>query len=305
MGIETDALDNLSAASVRRSKGVKVFMSWSGGLSREVARALREWLPIVVQHVEPWMSEEDIGSGARWNEQVAAELEQTDFGIICLTAANLERPWLLFEAGALAKRLDVARVVPLCIDLKPSDVTMPLASFQGRALSHEGMLRLVRDMNAARDQPLLSQQIDQLVTIAWPMLNDRISGALLENPSDDGGRVRRKTEDVMGELVEAVRRMERRMDTLPSEVDRVVNRPVQPQDWAVGEMAQNPLRADDDEILTTEQVAELLGVSVQTIYSWSQTKVPPDRPPHYAIGRHNRYKKSEVLAWFDAHREDV
>ena len=44
-------------------------------------------------------------SGARWNDQVAVELERTNFGIICLTKANQERPWVLFEAGALAKGL--------------------------------------------------------------------------------------------------------------------------------------------------------------------------------------------------------
>jgi hypothetical protein len=50
----------------------------------------------------------------------------------------------------VAKRFVAARVVPLLIDLEPADVTMPLASFQGRPLSEDGMLRLVRDMNSVR-----------------------------------------------------------------------------------------------------------------------------------------------------------
>jgi hypothetical protein len=94
---------------------------------------------MVVQHVEPWMSEEDIPTGTRWNDQVATELERTNFGIICLTRANQERPWLLFEAGALAKSVKVSRVVPLCIDLLPADITGPLATFQAISMNEDGM----------------------------------------------------------------------------------------------------------------------------------------------------------------------
>lgn len=89
-----------------------------------VASALYDWLPTVAQHVEPWMSEEAIESGARWNEEVSNALDQTSFEIICVTSANQHQPWLIFEAGALAKRVgeNTARVVPLCIDLKSTEM---------------------------------------------------------------------------------------------------------------------------------------------------------------------------------------
>lgn len=149
---------------------MRVFISWSREPSRSIAQALREWLPMVVQHVQPWMSAQDIESGARWNDEVAAELERSDFGIICLTWSNQYSPWLLFEAGALAKHLKVARVVPLYIDLRPSEVYGPLAAFQGVSLSEDGMRRLVHDVSAMRKKPMLQGQVDELFNAMWPRL---------------------------------------------------------------------------------------------------------------------------------------
>jgi hypothetical protein len=61
-------------------------------------------------------------------------LQDTDLGIICLTKANQHEPWLMFEAGALAKHLTTARVIPLYIDLGPAQVTGPLEDWQGQSL---------------------------------------------------------------------------------------------------------------------------------------------------------------------------
>ena len=51
------------------------------------------------------MSDTDIEKGARWENEISLRLAESDLGIICLTPDNLEEPWVLFEAGALAKKL--------------------------------------------------------------------------------------------------------------------------------------------------------------------------------------------------------
>jgi hypothetical protein len=90
---------------------MKIFLSWSGEKSRIVASALSQWLPSLVPTTKPWMSEQ-IRAGDRWESELVKELKNTDCGVLCLTAENLQSPWLNFEAGALSKAVDKSRVIP-------------------------------------------------------------------------------------------------------------------------------------------------------------------------------------------------
>lgn len=101
---------------------MKVFISWSGDLSHKVAVILRDWLPSVIQSLESYVSSEDIDKGARWSTDISKELEDSSFGILCITRENLDPPWLNFEAGALSKSVDRSRVSPFLFGVKRSDI---------------------------------------------------------------------------------------------------------------------------------------------------------------------------------------
>ena len=69
---------------------MKVFISWSGTLSHKVALALRDWLPSVLQAVEPWLSSDDIAPGAKWFKDISEQLSGVEVGIVCLTSENID-----------------------------------------------------------------------------------------------------------------------------------------------------------------------------------------------------------------------
>jgi len=84
----------------------------------------------VIQSLEPYVSSEDIDKGTRWSTDIAKELENSSFGILCVTKENLTAPWLTFEAGALSKTMDKAFVSPFLFDIKRSEVDGPILQFQ-------------------------------------------------------------------------------------------------------------------------------------------------------------------------------
>jgi TIR domain len=155
---------------------MKIFLSWSGELSHKVALVLRDWLPSVIQFVEPYVSSEDIDKGARWSTDIAAELEASSYGILCVTADNTESPWLNFEAGALSKAIDKARVSPFIVGLKRSEVKAgPILQFQSTIPERNDVLKLLQSINGAGKQPLDSVRLDTIFAVWWPQLESNLA----------------------------------------------------------------------------------------------------------------------------------
>jgi hypothetical protein len=155
----------------------QVFVSWSGERSKLVAVELTRWLPKVLQELkeEVWMSEHDISAGARWNHELAEQLSNTNFGVLCLTPENLGSPWLIFEAGALSKAIKEARVAPFRLDLRDADVGPPLSQFQGVDSDEAGTLRLVTSIHEAINSGLEKQQVYETFRAFWPQLQEKLS----------------------------------------------------------------------------------------------------------------------------------
>jgi len=130
---------------------MRVFLSWSGTRSRQVASTLGPWLRTVLPGITTFMSEGDMQPGDRWSERLQDALSNADHGIVCMTPHNVDSPWLLFEAGAISNK-SRAVLTPLLIDLDPASLPIPLRQFQGVTANRTGLHNLCRVLNSRRGE---------------------------------------------------------------------------------------------------------------------------------------------------------
>jgi len=190
---------------------MKVFISWSGERSQALASALRDWLPLVLHYINPWLSEADVAAGDRWAQEVAKELEASNYGIICVTPENVGAPWVLFEAGALAKSMQGSRVVPLLYGLEFSDITGPLAQFQAKKVERAGVSEVIQSINRAAELEIPETRAKQLFDALWPELENRLEAIPAEPPTEKHVRPQH---EILEELVAGVRGLDGRFRDL-------------------------------------------------------------------------------------------
>jgi ElaB/YqjD/DUF883 family membrane-anchored ribosome-binding protein len=195
---------------LERNDLMKVFISWSGEKSNEIAEAMKKWIKLVIQTVEPFVSSQDVPAGARWSSDIAKELQDTNFGILCVTKDNYQEPWLLFEAGALSKTIDKSYVVPLLFDLETSDLTdSPLLQFQASSFGKEDIRKLIFTLNEASDNTTLDvHDLDEMLDVWYPKLEETlkvISSKTFGDSKESSNNNEQKNEQIMDEILDLTR----------------------------------------------------------------------------------------------------
>jgi hypothetical protein len=199
---------------------MNIFISWSGERSHQVALLFKSWIKGVIQAAKPWVSSEDIASGTRWFAQISDQLDATSQGIICITRENKEKPWILYEAGALSKgQTTSTHVTPLLIDLETQDITGPLAQFNAViAGKEESMRKLVLDLNKRlpSDSIIEEEVLKRVFSAFWPgFLNDLDKVLAITQETAPVVEVR-KEESMIVEILTLVRDLDKRMKSVES-----------------------------------------------------------------------------------------
>jgi hypothetical protein len=184
---------------------MKVFISWSGDTSKAIAEILKGWLPSVIQAVKPYYTPDDITKGSRWNTEVCKELEESKVGLVCMTADNLEAPWIMFEAGALSKSLTSARVCPLLFGIEPSDIKGPLVQFQAAPFTQTEMKKTLSMINQELGPLALAPNVlESVFEMWWPKLDKQIK-ELMSSHKQPTKKSSRTDRDILEEILDRIR----------------------------------------------------------------------------------------------------
>ncbi len=197
---------------------MKIFVSWSGRRSKAVAELMSDWLKCVIQASQPWISTRDIDRGAIWFSEINDKLKDVSVGIVCLTQENKNKPWILFETGALAKGLTTNRVCTFLIDLNPEDLQDPLGQFNHTMPDKGSVWELARTINDCLGDKSLDERIlNQVFDTYWPQFETKFIAALNNNIPDEVVPPRSE-QDILSEILSNTRSLSHRIRELESEV---------------------------------------------------------------------------------------
>jgi hypothetical protein len=139
---------------------MRIFIAWSGLRSQAIAKHLRSWFPNFIQALKPFLSTEDIAAGSRWSANIAKQLQDSDFGVICLTRDNIFSPWIHFESGALSVPYEKERVCPILVDREIGNrLPDTLKQFQLTTITKDNFGNLLRRFNSRLELSALSDQL--------------------------------------------------------------------------------------------------------------------------------------------------
>lgn len=208
-----------------------VFIMWAGEKSHAVARDLKEFLRFVVQGPKYFISD-DIEGGRLWRVALAGQLENSSFGIACLTADNLRSHWLHFEAGALSKAVGQANVVPFLVGATTTDVEGPLADFQMLSADELGTRKLV-SLLTARVPGISPEVVEKSFGYEWSGLEKKL--AQIRSSVSNAAEPVRSEAALIQEILDRVRRLETRTESS-------VAGPIKPADQARFDLDEEMVR---------------------------------------------------------------
>lgn len=149
------------------------------------------------------MSESDIDKGSRGIEEISNALNTIEVGISCLTPENLNAPWLLFEAGALSKRIgERSRLCTYLLGgLGKGDVPQPLGMFQHTPATKEETRKMLESINKAinADGPI---NLDRIFERMWPDLENEIKRMPIAEKNVQAARPER---EMIADILDIVR----------------------------------------------------------------------------------------------------
>ena len=192
---------------------MNIFISWSGEMSRIMAKRLGELLSAIMPELTVHIPSAERYGGIGWFAEELKEIKRAHLAILSLTRESLQAPWLLFETGALADRVGRDNICPVLFDLSVPDLSGPLAQFKAYTTEKEDLHQLARMVHKkigkwgsrTHDEPDWTNLFNQ----SWPEFQ---SAVLSYQPEPPRPRLR-SDRAVLYEILELSRVIARFLDT--------------------------------------------------------------------------------------------
>lgn len=200
----------------------RIFISWSLPSSQRTAAKAYAFFRKLFPTFSFFYSSENISTGQRWYDVISDRLDDCNIGVIVVTKENYLRPWIHYEAGALAKVVTKARVMPLLCGVSNRLVAdTPLSAFQAADLGKAGIRRIadsIREITGyEQDEADFSEHFESL----WERYGEAlgtveseeeiVSGPVVEEaPTSEN-----ETSSRLDQLTEIVRSIESRLPHRP------------------------------------------------------------------------------------------
>lgn len=155
------------------TKKIKIFISWSGKFGKLIAEYLYSNL-FNYANLQPWISSH-ITAGSAWFEETKEALNNSDYGVVCLTPGTSKKPWINFEIGWLYGKLNNCKIITF-----EEEIGSPLTHLQRRSgLDKNTWFELLREMIP---QDLRSNdEIRDRVELKFPELEQKYN-LILQSP---------------------------------------------------------------------------------------------------------------------------
>lgn len=155
---------------------MKIFISWSGEFSKQIAESLKKWLPCLINTIDIFYSDADIEKGESWDDRILNELKTCNFGIMCMTSSNVGAPWIYFEAGALSNLEN--KVTAFLVDIEPQDLKDgSLSMFQATKFEKNDFYKLLKTINNY-DNKIKDETLKTTFEALWPSIEKDISSVI-------------------------------------------------------------------------------------------------------------------------------
>ena len=155
----------------------KVFISWSGLMSKNLANELHSFLSKVIPGIDFFVSSADIKNGQSWLEVIKDEIVECDAAILCIYKENLESPWLNFEAGGVYFGGRQQSLYPFVFEHTDEGSRGPVSHLQSSSFSRNTLWEAVDELSKLT-ATRISQEVQLSFNENWPDLEKSIDKAL-------------------------------------------------------------------------------------------------------------------------------